>query len=106
MTERKRRMRTTNKTRLEAAGFEFEQIPEGERDAGRWRVWLPVKSPTFKTRVTLPKVYKHLTTAVSAGVRQIERARVRKNAYGDIGKDWETVLKKFDEYKPDFKDIW
>ena len=45
----------------------------------------------------LPKVYKHLTTAVSAGMRQIEHVRARKDAYGKVGEDWETALAKFDD---------
>ena len=92
MTERKRRMRTTNKERLERAGFEFEQM-----DNGKTRVHLPIKrefEPDKK--VTLPP-YVHLTTAVSAGMREIERVRVRKNAYGDLDEDWDRALAKFDD---------
>ena len=96
MTERKRRMRTTNKERLERAGFEFEQIPEGEQDEGKWRVWLPVKGEYHDLRL-LRNVYKHLTTAVSAGMREIERIRVLKNAYGDLDEDWDRALAKFDD---------
>ena len=97
MTERKRRMRTTSKERLERAGFEFEQIPETETDAGKWRVWLPITGRFDDLHLMLPKVYKHLTTAVSAGLREIERVKIMRDSYGNISEDWERALAKFDD---------
>ena len=69
MTERKRNWRNSRKKRLEAAGFEFEQIAEGQKNTRRWKVWLPSKDKVYRLRLSLPKTYKHLTTAVSAGIR-------------------------------------
>ena len=100
MTERKRKNRSERKARLEHAGFEFEQIPEGETDAGKWRVWLPIKGETHGLRIILPKVYKHLTTAVSAGMREIDRVKTMKNAKYDLSEEWEIALAKFDDDTP------
>ena len=99
MSQRKRSVLASRKARLEAAGYEFEQIPEGKKNSGKWRVWLPVKGETHELRLTLGKVYKHLTTAVSAGVRSIEKAKTRKDAYDDLSADWETAIKLFDAYE-------
>ena len=101
MTQRKRRMRATHKARLEHAGFNFFQD-----EKGKWIVQLPIYATCTRRKIHLPRAYKHLTTAVSSGIREIERVRVRKNAYGDLGEEWETALKRFDAYEPDFKNIW
>ena len=100
MTERKRKNRSERKARLEQAGFEFEQIPEGKFGAGKWVVWLPIKVDIPPRRITLQKSYKHLTTAVSAGIREIDRVKALRDAKHDIGEDWETALAKFDDDTP------
>ena len=68
MTQRKRNHRNARRDQLEHAGFNFAQNPQG-----LWLVELP-----DTTRKYLPTAYKHLTTAISAGIREIEHARVRK----------------------------
>ena len=91
MTERKRRMRTSRQKRLEHAGFQFEQ-----NEDGKWRVILPITSgipAEGHEYQRLPKTYKHLTTAVSAGMREIERTKALKDRrMADVAKNGKPLL--------------
>lgn len=99
MSKLRQQVRETRKDQLRVAGFGFVQLP-----TGRWRVRTPYTEDASEPKAWLPKDYKHLTTAISAGFREIEVLRAMRDAKHNLSPEQETALKNFDAYKKESKE--
>ena len=77
--------KTSRMARLQAAGFRFFQ----ENPSEKYVVELP-------TQKDLPNRYKTLSSAITAGIREVDRQKAMRDTGHDIGKTWKNAIETFD----------
>ena len=86
---------------LEHAGFLIEQ-----NDKGLWLVRYPIKSPLTGDFVYYRKAYQKKGNAINHAKKRIRQVIERQESYNDLGAEWQLAIERYQNYKPDFTEIW